>query len=118
MVGILTSSLANAMMKILAPSAILAYVNFSTPMPFLALVLITANGTFHAEGTNMFKVVARMKNMERLNACVLMKASLSLHLEEDVDAGEGVGVLYEEATERRLNIMIKQTMTNVRRICP
>ena len=102
MVNFLTSSLANAMMKILAPSAILAYVNFSTPMPFLALVLITANGTFHAEGGKIFKAVVRMKNMEGLNASVRMKASLDLHLEEDVgvdvDAGEGVGVLYEEAT--------------------
>ena len=103
-VGILTSSLANVMMKILAPLAILAYVNLSTPMRYLAHVLMAANGTFHAEGGKIFKAVVRMKNMEGLNASVLMKASLDLHLEEDVgvdvdvDAGEGVGVLYEKAT--------------------
>ena len=35
-----------------------------------------------------------------------------------VGAGEGVGVLHEEATVLRLNIMMKQTMTKMRRICP
>ena len=98
MVGTLTSSLANVMITILPPLAILAYANLSTPMPYLALVLMAANGTFHAEGGKIFKAVVRMKNMEGLNASVLMKASLYLHLEEDVDAGQGVGVLYEEAT--------------------
>ena len=104
MVNILILRLANVMITILPPLAILAYANLSTPMPYLALVLMAANGTFHAEGGKIFKAVVRMKNMEGLNASVLMKASLDLHLEEDVgvdvdvDAGEGVGVLYEKAT--------------------
>ena len=106
MVNILILRLANVMITILPPLAILAYANLSTPMPYLALVLVAANGTFHAEGGKIFKAVVRMKNMEGLNASVLMKASLDLHLEEDVgvdvdvdaDADEGVGVLYEEAT--------------------
>ena len=104
MVNILILRLANVMITILPPLAILAYANLSTPMPYLALVLMAANGTFHAEGGKIFKAVVRMKNMEGLNASVLMKASLDLHLEEDVgvdvdvDADEGVGVLYEEAT--------------------
>ena len=104
MVNILILRLANVMITILPPLAILAYANLSTPMPYLALVLVAANGTFHAEGGKIFKAVVRMKNMEGLNASVRMKASLDLHLEEDVgvdvdvDAGEGVGVLYEKAT--------------------
>ena len=104
MVNILILRLANVVITILPPLAILAYANLSTPMPYLALVLMAANGTFHAEGGKIFKAVVRMKNMEGLNASVLMKASLDLHLEEDVgvdvdvDADEGVGVLYEEAT--------------------
>ena len=79
MVGTLTSSLANAMIIILAPLCILAYVNLSTPMRYLAHVLMAANGTFHAEGGKIFKAVARMKNMEGLNASVLMKVS-GLHM--------------------------------------
>ena len=104
MVNILILLHANVVITILPPLAILAYANLSTPMPYLALVLVAANGTFHAEGGKIFKAVVRMKNMEGLNASVLMKASLDLHLEEDVgvdvdvDAGEAVGVLYEKAT--------------------
>ena len=98
MVNFLTSRLANAMIKILAPLVILAYVNLSTRTPYLALVLMAANGTFHAEGGKIFKAVVRMKNMEGLNASVLMKASLYLHLEEGVDAEKGVSILYKEAT--------------------
>ena len=104
MVNILILRLANVVITILPPLAILAYANLSTPMPYLALVLMAANGIFHAEGGKIFKAVVRMKNMEGLNASVLMKASLDLHLEEDVGvdvdvaADKGVGVLYEEAT--------------------
>ena len=104
MVNILILRLANVMITILPPLAILAYANLSTPMPYLALVLVAANGTFHAEGGKIFKAVVRMKNMEGLNASVLMKVSLDLHLEERVgvdvavDVGEGAGVLYEKAT--------------------